>query len=63
MNIVFLNNKYTKWYYSLISKRKISIPLGYSEKHHIEPRSLGGSNHKDNLELELMVHYQRKEGL
>lgn len=41
---------YNKIYNSLIEKRK-ETPLrgGYSEKHHIIPKSLGGSNSKDNL--------------
>lgn len=47
---MYLPNKYTKWYYQIIdravSRKEIT---GYTEKHHIIPRSLGGSNRKDNL--------------
>jgi hypothetical protein len=48
---MFLNNKYTKIYFSIIEKRKNSNSLtdvNY-EKHHIIPKSLGGNNKKDNL--------------
>jgi hypothetical protein len=49
MENLFLNNKYTH-IYNLIIFRAINRSLvGYSEKHHIVPKSLGGSNRKDNL--------------
>lgn len=46
-------NKYTKQYNRLIEtrlqlNRKYSVGCGY-EKHHIQPKSLGGSNTKANL--------------
>lgn len=55
---MYLDNKYTKTYFLLIKKatdrnlndRKIAQnTLGYVERHHILPRSLGGSNKKENL--------------
>lgn len=47
---MFLENKYTNWYYSLVNQAKIrNIDLEYSEKHHIIPKCLGGSSNKDNL--------------
>ena len=50
--MLFLENKYTKTYYQLIEKRK-HIPLKkaeiYCEKHHIIPKSLGGTNDIENL--------------
>jgi 5-methylcytosine-specific restriction endonuclease McrA len=48
---MFLQNKYTKWYMNIISNAKQTVNrLGdYFEKHHIIPKSLGGSNSKDNL--------------
>lgn len=50
MNNVFLNNKYTNYYYSIINNAKKREPLNqYTEKHHIIPRSLSGTNNKDNL--------------
>lgn len=48
---MFINNKYSKWYYSIIDiakTRKFSIET-YTENHHIIPRSLGGSNKKENI--------------
>jgi NUMOD3 motif len=47
--MLFINNKYTNWYYSLINKAKQRSLLGYAEKHHIIPKSLGGLNTDDNL--------------
>ena len=40
---------YTKIYNLIIEKRKVVIPTGYVEEHHIIPRSLGGSDDKSNL--------------
>ena len=40
---------YKRIYDAIISKRQREISCGYIEKHHIVPRSLGGSNEKDNI--------------
>ena len=45
----FLKNKYTKWYFSIISNAQQRTPSGYIERHHIIPKSLGGNNSKSNL--------------
>lgn len=48
---MYLQNKYTKIYYNIVDRAK-SRNLSkhtYTEKHHIIPRSLGGSNSKNNL--------------
>ena len=45
------NTKYKKWYESLMLKSKNRILSGYTEKHHIIPRSFGGSNNKDNIAI------------
>jgi len=48
---MYLANKYTQWYHSLINKainRKLPNDV-YTEKHHIIPKSLGGTNKKENL--------------
>lgn len=47
--MIFINNKYTSWYNSLIQLAKTRTPVGYTENHHIIPKSLGGTNNKDNL--------------
>jgi hypothetical protein len=55
---MFINNKYTKWYFSLVNKGSKIKPNGYSEKHHIIPKSLGGSNSITNLiYLSARQHY------
>lgn len=46
---MFLSNKYFIWYHSIISAAKLRQPTGYTEKHHILPKSLGGLNNKENL--------------
>jgi hypothetical protein len=45
----FLENKYQDWYNSLISTARNRSSEGYTEKHHIIPKSMGGSNDSDNL--------------
>ena len=49
--MIFINNKYTKCYYSIISKAhsRVLPKETYTERHHIIPKSLGGSNLKNNL--------------
>ena len=32
--MIFINNKYTNWYNSLINKAKDRTITGYTEKHH-----------------------------
>ena len=46
---MFVKNKYEKVYWKLINYRKNNIPDGYVEKHHIIPKSLGGTNEKENI--------------
>ena len=46
---MYLQNKYTTWYNSIINRAQNRELLGYSEKHHILPKSLGGSNNSNNL--------------
>lgn len=50
---MFLDNKYTKTYYNIISISQSRTPLAgaYTEKHHIIPRSLGGSDSANNLTI------------
>jgi hypothetical protein len=57
---MFKQNKYTKWYFSIISsgqktRNKSNVKL---ERHHIIPKSLGGSNDSSNIAfLTLRQHY------
>jgi hypothetical protein len=46
---MYLTNKYTRWYYNIITNAQSRSIDGYTEKHHIIPQSLGGSNQLDNL--------------
>jgi len=47
---MFIENKYTNWYYTIINNAKNRKILNYDvEKHHIIPKSLGGNNSKNNL--------------
>ena len=46
---MFRQNKYSEWYFSLVERAKTRTLDTYSENHHIIPKSLGGSNSKDNL--------------
>ena len=48
--MVFIDNKYTKCYFNIISAAKARINLcEYAESHHIIPKSLGGSDDQINL--------------
>ena len=42
-------NKYTRWYNTIIEQARDRITDGYTESHHIQPRSLSGTDNKDNL--------------
>lgn len=58
--MIFINNKYTKTYFRLINRSLSRTFLEdiYTEKHHIIPKSLGGSNQPDNLAvLTAKEHY------
>jgi len=47
---MYLPNKYTKWYNQIISRALARADINeYTEKHHIIPKSFGGSNRKENL--------------
>ena len=47
---MFIINKYTKWYNAIIYKALRDLNRGgYTEKHHIIPKSLSGDNSTDNL--------------
>jgi hypothetical protein len=47
----FLSNKYTRCYYNIINfaKSRASGTLSYVERHHIIPKSLGGTNESENI--------------
>jgi len=45
----YKNNKYSKWYFSLVNSKKYKNTSDYLEKHHIIPKSLGGTDAEENL--------------
>lgn len=48
--MIFIENKYTKIYFNIIKNAQSRPEIsGYVENHHIIPKSLGGSNDKENL--------------
>lgn len=52
------NQKYRKHYERLINRAKERVIEGYSEKHHIIPKCLGGTNDKENYaRLSASEHY------
>ena len=42
-------NKYEKWYTTITDRARNRTVTGYTESHHVIPRSLGGSDDADNL--------------
>jgi hypothetical protein len=55
---MFKENKYTKTYYNIIKKAKSRSIFGYTECHHIIPKSLGGLDDANNLvNLTAREHY------
>jgi len=57
--IEIIENKYSRWYEQLINKARNRGTIdGYTETHHVIPRSLGGDNTKQNLvKLTAREHY------
>lgn len=56
---MFLNNKYTSWYNTIIDRATLRRQVdGYTERHHIIPRSLGGEDLDSNIvELTAREHF------
>lgn len=47
---MFIDNKYTRIYYCIVDRAKNREDIsGYTERHHVIPRCLGGSNTPENL--------------
>ena len=46
---MFIQNKYFKYYYNIIDAAKSRVLDGYTETHHIVPKSLGGTDNQENL--------------
>lgn len=55
---MFLENKYTTWYYQIITRAQNRISDGYVERHHIIPKCLDGADDPTNLvRLTAREHY------
>lgn len=55
---MFKDNKYSKWYFNIIDRALTTEQLGYTEKHHIIPKSCGGTNDPSNLvKLTAKAHF------
>lgn len=58
--MIFITNKYSRIYFAIIEKARARImpKTEYREKHHIIPKSMGGSDTADNLvELTAREHF------
>lgn len=56
--MIFLSNKYSRCYFNIIENAKSSVRDCQTERHHIIPKSLGGSNEKSNIvKLTLREHF------
>lgn len=53
---MFNDTKYSVWYWNIIEHAKTRSLIGYTEQHHILPRSLGGTDDSENL-----VHLTARE--
>lgn len=49
--MLYLNNKYSRWYQNIIKRaiERVQSPDEYYERHHIIPKSLGGTDSKENI--------------
>lgn len=47
--MMFNESKYTRWYFSIVDNARTRVLDTYTENHHIIPKSMGGSNKKDNI--------------
>jgi hypothetical protein len=49
--MIFLDNKYTRWYWSIVASARSRAPNTNEiyDRHHIIPRSLDGNDNEDNL--------------
>lgn len=58
MESAMIENKYSRWYHSIIEKAKLRVSSTLTESHHIVPVCMGGSNDSSNLvDLTLREHY------
>ena len=55
---MFNDNKYTKTYEAIIAKARLRrVQRGFTEKHHVIPKSLGGRNGYNLVKLTQREHF------
>jgi hypothetical protein len=54
---MFIQNKYFRWYHSIINAAQCKQQTGYIEKHHIIPRSMGGQDKNNIVKLTAREHF------
>lgn len=60
---MFNESKYSRWYYQIVERAQCRTkPEEYCERHHVIPKSVGGSHERDNLVFltgreHLLCHY------
>ena len=55
---MFLTNKYTTTYNEIIAKARLRrVQCGFTEKHHVIPKSLGGRNGYNLVKLTVREHF------
>jgi hypothetical protein len=54
---VFLQNKYSRIYFAIVNRAKMSIYEGYSEEHHIIPECMGGLRGDNLVKLTAREHF------
>ena len=47
--VTIVVNKYSKWYYTIIDRALNRTINSYTERHHITPKSAGGTNESSNI--------------
>lgn len=47
--MIFIKNKYTETYFKIIDNARTKIYSEYTENHHVIPKSLGGTNDRNNI--------------
>lgn len=46
---MWVENKYKRWYFSIVNRARERAIKGYTEGHHVIPKSMGGLNDKSNI--------------
>jgi len=60
--MIFNDSKYTRWYNQLVEQARVRALTNdnNTETHHVVPKSLGGSNVRDNLVVLTAEHIAKR---